>query len=157
MCPRLDAFNDNVAHLLVVVTPVEVTLLSVVKGANIADQNGVFQLRSIQPTKYTVPSDNLTFLAVAGSCTGRLFLAGSDCNLYAFEYKNAASSCSYFLGIGPDFSCKKRKYNCATGMRSFCTFFFVLYASSLPTSQSTVWSKTPSVPFASYCFRICLA
>ena len=46
VCPRADTFNDNVAYLLVVVTPVEVTLLAVVKGADIADQNGAL-LKSI--------------------------------------------------------------------------------------------------------------
>lgn len=64
--PKSDTFHDSVAYLLVVITPVEISLLALVGQADTAQDEHRFALSSIQPTKYTTASDNLTFLAVSG-------------------------------------------------------------------------------------------
>ena len=122
VCPKADPFPLSVAYILVVITPVEIVLLAVMKDdhKSMANRDGVFQLKSIARTHYATSTDNLTFLAIAGSSTGRIFLAGSDCNLYEFDYKDLRSSWSAYWGIGSNYSCKKRKLN--TGINSFFSF-----------------------------------
>jgi nuclear pore complex protein Nup155 len=108
-----DTFTDMVAYLLVVVTPVEVCLLAVIRDDNegpMGREASDFSLQSIQPTKYSTPSDNMTFFCVAGTSSGRIFMAASDNNVYEFQYSNEESSWMHYLGIGSDFSCKKKRH-----------------------------------------------
>ena len=56
---------------------------------------------------------------MAGSNSGRIFLAANDCNLYEFEYTNEESSWKNWFGVGPEFSCKKRKYQLGGGIYGF--------------------------------------
>ena len=122
VCPKADSFPPSVAYLLVVITPVEIILLAITtdKHKSTANGEGVFQVQSIAKTHYATTTDNLTFLAVTGSSTGRIFLAGNDCNLYEFDYRDLRSSWSAYWGVGSNYSCKKRKLN--TGINSIFTF-----------------------------------
>jgi nuclear pore complex protein Nup155 len=108
--PKPDTFTNSVSYLLVVATPVEVCLLAVVRdeGVERPDTN-YFPLISIQPTRYSTPSDNLTFVSVVGTASGRIFMAGSDNYMYEFQYSNEESSWMHYLGVGADFRCKKQR------------------------------------------------
>ena len=122
MCPKQDTFNESVAYLLIIITPVEISLLAIVRDDPIVVNNR-FKLLSIQPTKYNTPSDNLTFLSVACTNNGRIFLAGNDCCIYEFFYENEESSWMHYLGIGADFTCKKRKISSEGPFQAFYSFF----------------------------------
>lgn len=107
--PKPETFTDSVAYLLVVCTPVEVCLLAVVRDDQIEYDIDMFHLATIQPTRYSTPSDNLTFVSIVGTATGRIFMAASDNYMYEFQYSNEESTWMNYLGIGADFRCKKQR------------------------------------------------
>lgn len=75
--PRQGVFVDNVQWLLVVATPVEVTLL----GITFCND----QLNLV-PTNISVPTDNTLILKMQSTPDGRIFMAGADGTLHEFEY-----------------------------------------------------------------------
>lgn len=80
--PKASVFSDLVKYILVVATPVQVYLLAFVWEADLS-------LLKIESTSFSVPSDSVTMLKVAGSQCGRIFMGGNDGNVYELEYQNA--------------------------------------------------------------------
>ena len=98
--PKPGIFLDNVKYLLVLATPVEIFILAICTDE---------QCREIKivPTTYSLPSDNITMLKMVGSQIGRIFMVGSDSNIYELEYTNNESVWSSVLGTGPQRKCRK--------------------------------------------------
>ena len=102
--PKTGVFIDSVKYVLVVASPLEVTLLAIscdAKGENIR----------IIPTAYTMPSDNVTMVRVVGSQSGRIFMGGNDGNVYELDYSNSENSWASYIGIAADSRHKCRKIN----------------------------------------------
>lgn len=95
--PKPGVFTSNVKYVLIVATPVEVTLFAIMWETELS------QLR-LQQTTYTVPSDNVTMFRVVGSQCGRVFMGGNDGNVYELEYESADSVWSL---IGQARKCRK--------------------------------------------------
>jgi len=93
--PKPGVFLDAVRYVLVVASPVEVTLLAVTCD----EQGNNFKL---VPTAYTMPSDNVAMVKVVGSQTGRIFMAGNDGNVYELEYSNSESVWSALVDGGDE-------------------------------------------------------
>lgn len=78
VAPRPGVFVDAVRHLIVVATPVEVTLLAVAFSSS-------GQL-SLIPTHISIPTDNIMMLKILSAPDGRIFMAGADGDLHEFVY-----------------------------------------------------------------------
>jgi hypothetical protein len=99
--PRPGVFLDAVKYVLVVASPVEVTLLAITCDAN----GNNFKM---VPTAYTVPSDNVAMVKVVGSQSGRIFMAGNDGNVYELDYSNTESAWTGLIdGDGGRHKCRK--------------------------------------------------
>lgn len=77
--PRPGIFLDSVKYLLVVATPIDISVLAVCSDNN-------FESIRLSPTSYSVPSDNTTMMKITGSQCGRIFMAGNDSNVYELDY-----------------------------------------------------------------------
>lgn len=93
--PKPGVFLDSVRYVLVVASPVEVTLLAVTCD----EQGNNFKL---VPTAYTMPSDNVAMVKVVGSQAGRIFMAGNDGNVYELDYSNSESVWSALVDGGDE-------------------------------------------------------
>ena len=90
--------NDVILPILA--TAVEVILLAVSWDANGSS------LKLI-PTTYTVPTDNTIMGKVIGSQSGRIFMAGSDGNMYELNYQSTESPWAAVFGAGRTHKCQK--------------------------------------------------
>ena len=79
--PKAGIFAPTVPYLLVLTTPVEVHLLAV------TFQSSLTSPLALYPTQFSIPSDNVSFVDVASTATGRIFLAGKDGHLYEVDYQ----------------------------------------------------------------------
>lgn len=103
--PKPGVFLDAVKYVLVVASPVEVTLLAVT-----CDSSG--NNMKLVPTSYSMPSDNVAMIKVVGTQAGRIFMAGNDGNVYELDYSNSESGWSVPLyGDGTSNRRKCRKIN----------------------------------------------
>ena len=98
--PKPGVFLDSVKYVLVLATAVEVVLLAISW-----DKNGS-NLKLI-PTAYTVPTDNIVMVKVIGSQSGRIFMAGTDGNMYELDYKSSQSPWAVVFGTGQTHKCQK--------------------------------------------------
>ena len=78
--PRPGVFVDQVKHILVISTPVEVTLLGVSLNKEKTDL-------TIYPTNLSIASDNVNMTDIVSSDSGRIFMCGKDGNIYEFLYQ----------------------------------------------------------------------
>ena len=110
--PRDGVFVDEVKWLLVLTTPVEIVLLavtfedvesgdllepSVSNGIGYGDSTSASYSRrpasshqgdlKLNPTKFSVPTDNVNMLRVVGSSKGRVFMTGRDGSLNELLYQ----------------------------------------------------------------------
>lgn len=110
--PREGVFVDEVKWLLVLTTPVEIVLLavtfedvessdllepSVSNGIGYSDTTSASYTRrptsstqgdlKLNPTKFSVPTDNVNLLKVVGSSKGRVFMTGRDGSLNELLYQ----------------------------------------------------------------------
>lgn len=99
--PRPGVFLESIKYVLVVATPLEVVLLAIAIDTRTNDN-----LRII-PTTYSISSDNVTMIKVCGSQCGRVFMAGSDSNLYELDYDNVESSWLSLVGFESKHKCRK--------------------------------------------------
>ena len=97
--PKSSIFNESVEWIVVVVTPMEIVLLAAIFKS--PDHSGIssFVGTSNEPKNYsaldlslcetglTFPSDEVNMVSVCGTKDGRVFLAGSDGNIYELIYQ----------------------------------------------------------------------
>jgi hypothetical protein len=98
--PKPGIFLDTVRYLLVVATPVDISVLAVCTDEG-------FEAIRLSPTFYTLPSDNTTMVKIVGSQSGRIFMAGSDFNIYELEYSLSENSWSNIFGGEAVRKCRK--------------------------------------------------
>lgn len=98
--PKPGIFLESVRYLLVVATPVDISVLAVC-----ADEG--FETIRLSPTSYTLPSDNTTMVKIVGSQCGRIFMAGSDFNIYELEYSLSENPWSSVFGGEAVRKCRK--------------------------------------------------
>ena len=77
--PKGGIFVDDVNHLAAVATTAEVILLALSYDC---DSNAL----GVTSTPYAVDTEGVMMLSVAGACDGRIFMGGSDGNLYELYY-----------------------------------------------------------------------
>ncbi|KAE9607519.1 hypothetical protein Lal_00026714 [Lupinus albus] len=83
-------FVEAIQYLLVLATPVELTLVGVCCSGG-ADGSDPFAEVSLLPLpEYTVPSDGVTMTCVASTDKGRIFLAGRDSHIYEIIYSSGS-------------------------------------------------------------------
>jgi nuclear pore complex protein Nup155 len=78
----LEMMIDNISHVLVIATPLEVILLGVSAG-----RENALPGNTLYTTYLSVPSDNVSMTSIHGSSTGRIFMTGSDGHVYEMEYQ----------------------------------------------------------------------
>jgi nuclear pore complex protein Nup155 len=100
--PKSGVFNDSIEWLIVVVTPVDISLLAAVFKS--PDQTGhsgsscnfenIKSCRNfsaldlvLHETGLVFPSDEVNMVSICGTQEGRIFLAGSDGNIYELIYQ----------------------------------------------------------------------
>ena len=95
--PKAGIFNETVEWIVVVVTPMEIFLLATVfKSPDQLDlqnsSNGTKNYSALDltllETGFNFPSDEVNMVSVCGTQDGRLFLAGSDGNIYELSYQD---------------------------------------------------------------------
>lgn len=97
--PKSGIFNNSVEWIVVVVTPMEILLLATVfKSPNQFDIQNLSNLTGsknyseldlvLLETGFTFPSDEVNMVSVCGTEDGRIFLAGSDGNIYELTYQD---------------------------------------------------------------------
>lgn len=75
--PKPNVFSENITHLLVLSTPLQVIVLALeVKATEI----------KVYATDMSRPADNVQFKIIKGTEDGRIFMVGNDGKLYEFEY-----------------------------------------------------------------------
>lgn len=77
--PRPGVFVESVEYILVVATPVEVTLL----GVTFSPSGEL----TLIPTQISVATDNTLMLKIMATPSGRIFMAGADGTLHEFVYE----------------------------------------------------------------------
>jgi hypothetical protein len=102
--PKIDVFAENVSFILVVATTIEVVIIAL----ECNDEDNFTQLELIR-TPYNIQLDGTIVNKIIGSEKGRIFLAGSDRNLFELCYENALSDISFsknlissYFGTGGD-------------------------------------------------------
>ncbi|KAJ2475331.1 hypothetical protein EV174_005316, partial [Coemansia sp. RSA 2320] len=86
--PKPGVFVDDIRHVLVVATPLEVFLLGVgyepgklpgrARGGDV----------TLFATQISVPADGVAMTSVCGTSDGRVFMTGNDGSLYEFAYQS---------------------------------------------------------------------
>ena len=82
--PRPNIFRDMVEYVLVLATSVQIVLVAVTVTKNVDSEQIELNLL---PTNYTASTDNVNILKIAGTPSGRIFLAGQDGCLYELIYE----------------------------------------------------------------------
>jgi hypothetical protein len=109
--PKLGIFHDKVKYLLAVATPVEVVLIALLFDGDDVERQ-IYGDIHFRPTPFSVPSDNVLMLKMAGLPNGRIFMAGSDGNLYELSYEQDESLASYLTsGLIGERKVKKVKHS----------------------------------------------
>jgi len=126
--PRPGIFAADVKYVLVVATTMHVALValklsgSIVSSARNAAASSrdvprsaaagslTYQSITYLQTQFVVGTDNVLCRKVLGTQTGRVFMCGSDANLYEMVYENADSSWSALTGALP-YRCVKIKHS----------------------------------------------
>uniref|UniRef100_A0A8D8PSS0 Nuclear pore complex protein Nup155 n=4 Tax=Cacopsylla melanoneura TaxID=428564 RepID=A0A8D8PSS0_9HEMI len=96
--PKPNIFKSNVKYLLVLSTISEVVIL----GMMVPEQNtvsissgpineGQEEIQLVKRVLYSILTDGVTMSTIKGSSTGRIFLGGTDGNLYEIEYQRDAT------------------------------------------------------------------
>ncbi|KAJ3201800.1 hypothetical protein HDU82_007868 [Entophlyctis luteolus] len=80
--PLPGVFLDEINHLLVVATPIEIILVAVAHK----EEKGVSNL-NLYRTAITIASDNISMTSIVGSANGRIFMCGSNGRLYELQYQ----------------------------------------------------------------------
>ena len=98
--PKPDVFVEDVQHVLILATPVEIILLAVVFEENreISLIPSLFyflffffmnfDIYYLIIAHLAIPSDKISMLKVVGTYYGRIFLCGKDGNLYELGYQS---------------------------------------------------------------------
>lgn len=73
---------ENISHVLVIATPLEIILLGVSAG-----RENALPGNTLYTTYLSVPSDNVSMTSIHGSSSGRIFMTGSDGHVYEMEYQ----------------------------------------------------------------------
>ncbi|RYG97148.1 hypothetical protein EON65_53300, partial [archaeon] len=104
--PKAGIFQDSVQYVLVLATPTNVTVLALCN-------TGTAQapLLKLVPTAYTLSSDNVTMVKIVGSQVGRIFMAGSDSNIYELDYSYSENPWASLVGGVPQHKCRKINHN----------------------------------------------
>ena len=85
--PRPGVFVEAIQYVLVVCTATQILLLGVCCSSGPSGKGGPYEEITLQPLPlYSVSSDNVPMVSVASSSNGRIFMGGSDGNLYELHY-----------------------------------------------------------------------
>lgn len=96
--PKVGVFNENVEWLIVLVTPMEIILLAttfeypdkteIQNLSNVSGDKNYSNLDlTLHETGLNFPSDEVNMVSICGTENGRIFLAGSDGNIYELNYQ----------------------------------------------------------------------
>lgn len=88
--PKRDVFQPCIQQLLVLATIKEVVVFGVTI-VETQDQKVGGELQLTNDIIYSIPCENITFTVIKGTASGRIFLGGSDGNLYELVYQKQAS------------------------------------------------------------------
>lgn len=91
--PKPGVFVENIEYLLVVATPIDITIL----GLSFDKRLGTTSLSNLTPslnrtglqlyaTQLTIPADNITMMQIVGMGNGRIFMVGNNGQIYELEY-----------------------------------------------------------------------
>ena len=95
--PKPGVFKSHIRHLLVLITAPDILLLGV--GFSAAGSATPDTTSSADPTAslaemhllpeplFTLPTDNVVYVSVAGTESGRIFLGGKDNSLTEIDYQ----------------------------------------------------------------------
>ena len=89
---KIGVFRELVEWCLVVTTKEEAMLCAIAKATenvdDVGNSNGTSSSSpwTVVPTKFIVPSDWISFLCIASTKSGRIFLGGQDGNVYELDY-----------------------------------------------------------------------
>ncbi|KAI5740100.1 hypothetical protein M8J76_000495 [Diaphorina citri] len=98
--PKPNIFKSNVKYLLVLSTIMEVVILGMMVPEHETESTGEGQeeIQLVKKVLYSIPTDGVTMSVIKGSSMGRIFMGGTDGNLYEIKYQRDASwfsaSCS---------------------------------------------------------------
>lgn len=98
--PKPGIFLESVRYLLIVATPIDISVLAICSDEN-------YETIRLSPTSYTLPSDNVTMMKIVGTQSGRIFMAGSDSNIYELEYSLSENSWAGVFGGEAVRKCRK--------------------------------------------------
>ncbi|OMJ19767.1 putative nucleoporin [Smittium culicis] len=84
--PKKGIFSENVSHILVVATTLEIFLLGVEVTKNSFSKSGNI---SLYTTQLKVSADNIMVSAIVGTKNGRIFLSGNDGHIYELLYHDS--------------------------------------------------------------------
>jgi hypothetical protein len=154
--PRPNVFVENVQHLMIIATPVEIVLLAVIfnnedegpKGdISLLPSTCTLQFKSendhnlitfkIRTAHLAIPSDNVNMIKVVGTDTGRIFMSGKDGNLYELQYqaedgwfRRKCRKVNHTQGVVSSYipSFLKYVFPCSsTNAKANCTIWFLSY------------------------------
>jgi len=127
--PKPGIFAADVKYVLVVATTMHVALVALkLSGTALSSTrsnvavgsrdvprsagagNNTYQSISYLQTQFVIGTDNILCRKVLGTQGGRVFMCGSDANLYEMVYENADSSWSALTGSMP-YRCAKVKHS----------------------------------------------
>eukprot|EP01122_Echinamoeba_exundans_P013062 TRINITY_DN5637_c0_g1_i1.p1 TRINITY_DN5637_c0_g1~~TRINITY_DN5637_c0_g1_i1.p1 ORF type:complete len:1349 (+),score=350.75 TRINITY_DN5637_c0_g1_i1:39-4085(+) len=109
MKPKPDVFLDEIKHILVLATPVEIVILALMfEGGDVKKE------LKIMPTKFALPSDNVNMSKIVGTSAGRIFLGGLDGSLNEVTYQAEEG---WFTP-----KCRKLNYTASRIMQFFPSF-----------------------------------
>jgi nuclear pore complex protein Nup155 len=92
--PKTGVFIEEITHVLVIATPIEILLLGVFFDLS-KKPSGTEDIRRklstaeliLYPTQLSVPSDYVSMLSMVGTEQGRIFMCGKDGNIYELAYQ----------------------------------------------------------------------
>lgn len=90
IAPRPGVFQSYISHLLILTTPVEITVLGVILASS-SDRKVGDELQLTPDTIYTLSTDGVPIRVIKGTKNGRIFLGGKDGNLYELVYRKEMS------------------------------------------------------------------
>ncbi|KAK9508420.1 hypothetical protein O3M35_005984 [Rhynocoris fuscipes] len=88
--PKHDVFQPYIQQLLVLATIKEVVVMGVTI-AETPDKRVGGELQLTNDVLYSIQCENVTFTVIKGTASGRIFLGGSDGNLYELIYQKQTS------------------------------------------------------------------
>lgn len=89
--PKQGVFVDDIKHVMVICTTSTIILIGVGLSLEPALGNSVRKVLKLYATDMILSTKNIAMSCITGTDLGRIFMTGSDGNLYELEYAAAES------------------------------------------------------------------